>query len=94
MKYLKKFEYNKKTKYSVGDYVFINPDDTVDKYAKITGIEKAKNKHSKISYDIDVFSSSDDLINTFIFPNEIERKMTPDEISQYELRIASGKYNL
>jgi len=93
MKYLKTFEDNKETKYSIGDYVFIKGDDTVDKYAKITGAETPKNEFSKIAYDVDVFSSTGHLIDTFIFANEIKRKMTPDEILQYELRISASKYN-
>lgn len=44
--------------------------------------------------DIEVFDEDGDLISIDIDLDQIERKMTPEEIERYKLRKFSTKYNI
>ena len=89
MKYIKTYE--EKKEYKVGDYVLIKlgTDKSVEPEAKIIQIEDFR-----VTYDIEIFSDSGELVETFVFPGEIERVLTPTEIKEFELKKAANNYNL
>lgn len=98
MKYLKTYEENKiqyytrvSDNYKVGDYVLIklNQDKSVVPEAKIIQIEDFR-----VTYDIEIFSDSGELVETFVFPGEIERFLTSEEIENFELKKKATNYNL
>lgn len=87
------FENNNNHKYNVGDYIFLaeSDDDSVESDAKIIKLHNYGNRNS---YDISVFSSDGELIETYVFDEEIERLLTQEEIELFELKIKASKYNL
>ena len=102
--YLKTVEENK-VEYKIGDYILLkNDDDSVKPEAKIIDIEDKRKFFDfdlkdagikvRITYDIEVFSDSNELIETFVYAEEIERFLTPKEIEEFELKLSANKYNI
>lgn len=89
MKYLKKYdavEYN--SLYDVDDYIYVDPNWFTNKTPKLGKI--IENDGSHVPYRV-LFQTGED---GWIKPDMILRKMSEDEIEQYELKINSDKYNL
>lgn len=85
MKYLKKFE--QLEEYNVGDYVIIKSDYFVDKKSRKGKI--IEDDGSLVPYLVELLD--DDL---YIRVDMIERKLTPDEIYDFNLKLKTKKYNL
>lgn len=85
MKYLEKFE---PVKYNPGDYYLIKLDirGKIEWKAKLIEIDK-------LGYNFEFLNDNDDKIRTYHNPIII-RKLTPEEIAEYELKRNSTKYNL
>lgn len=109
MKYLKTFEkkFQKKLKYNVNDYILIDideilrknkeesiagsPPDNLAKIEKILNDTPGKDREGDwFPYDIIFFNNQ----NITIRPEEIIRKLTDDEILEYESKKQGTKYNL
>lgn len=98
MKYLKKFEAQRTLKYKVGDYILLDmdkvrqenkehgfikvPDDVI---GKIILISSGYYPYLYETYTTNTFMSRD---------FEIIRKLTTEEISEYEIKKTAGNYNL
>jgi hypothetical protein len=92
MKYIKHYEENKPL-YKTGDYVLLDCDNSIQKYAKITNVSPTP------IYDIICFSSKNgDLVDTFVYDQEIGRLLTSKEIEIFNTQINQNvnqtKYNL
>jgi hypothetical protein len=96
MKYLKTYEnLNKENEYEIDDYVHLAKEDSWKVYpdVKIIKIITYDNKDNEIRVESQMKTSNS--IKTFwIDLEEIERKSTPEEIENYELRKNTNKYNL
>jgi len=93
MKYLKTYEENK-VEYKVGDYVLLKPiDQSMKLEVKITHIED-RGLYYKKMYDVDGFSDNDELVDTYVFAEEIERFLTQEEIKEFDLKRTANNYNL
>ena len=99
MKYLKTYEltvreWQKKLfspGYSQGDYViFFIPYDKWHKKLELKGKIKTITIDTVFPYRIVDINGKED---TFQLPNII-RKMTPEEIDEYEMKIQGNKYNI
>ena len=99
MKYIKTYE-TKNIKYKIGDYVLldkkiIEDEDLPDTYALI--YNKFKGAHingSYYFYDVKFPNSKGDHDGYEVEYSEIIRKLTPEEIQEYNIKKDSMKYNL
>lgn len=106
MKYiitLETFKESKKFKYKIGDYVLLNINKIIQtndklgynkvpfKFVQIKDIEEDTEYIYSVDYDS---KDKDDNDNCFIKENEIIRKLTSKEISEYEVIKNMKKYNL
>jgi hypothetical protein len=89
MKYIKKYEaieYN--SLFDIDDYVYVNPDYFTNNNARLGRI--IENDGGQVPYKI--LTSIGEYL--WISPTMILRKMTDEEIEQYEIELNSDKYNL
>lgn len=105
MKHIKTFESHpflstfKGPKYNVGDYVILKEDDVHKRWkVKLEGfIYKMFYNSVEQQYNYRVegeYVHNNKETTFFISDSDIERKMTPEEIEDYQLRKESKKYNL
>ena len=84
-------------RYKKGDYILLKDkedDRSIELECLILAVHNGKNLNYNFWYDIEVFDDHDELIVIDIFPDEVERKMTPEEIKKYNIRKNAKKYNL
>jgi hypothetical protein len=99
MKHIKTFE-GKILKYDVGDYVYVEgyPSGILDNFAKIYRTNKFIKAYGRWDYQVDFFdyynNYHEGIYGTHIDEDDIDRKMTEDEISEFESKITATKYNL
>lgn len=97
MKYIKKFEDTYKDiskrylNYEVGDYVL--PKDKSRKDCYVIIVEITGGWSDYIVEDHDIFTGNT-LSRYPVMDNEIERKLTPEEIYEIEIKRNAKKYNL
>jgi len=99
MKHIKTFENSKELKYNSGDYVLllddINNRWVIDLICKIVDVYvhdyNGKQYYQIISYEL---NRPDVMMKIWVEENEIERKLTFDEIEEYFLSKTMKKYNL
>ena len=93
MKYIKKYEWFE-YKYKIGDYVYVSGYSNFEPYAKILKV----NKETSSGWDYRIRAWSIDykkMVDYFYIDEiDIERKLTPEEIEEFEIQINSNKYNL
>ena len=80
--------------YKVGDYVLLS-DDPKNKWLvclECQIIEKFEN--IEINYKLKAFYFDGRITNFFVDESEINRKMTPEEIKDFKIKIDTKKYNL
>lgn len=106
MKHLKIYEkYKLKAKYKIGDYVSLKiTDDAWNVYTIVKILNINSNpfgwplEDQEMDYYIETFYTHPVMKgqNTqfWVDESDIDRKATPEEIEQYELRITANKYNL
>jgi hypothetical protein len=107
MKYIKKFKkeviYNIKPKYKIDDYIIVNFGEKyiykgyciiINRETSSTYSEDGlENYLYEVKYmDKEKFELFDLLV--YLDDSDIERKMTKDEIEEFELILATNKYNL
>ena len=93
MKHLKTFE-NINLEYKKDDYVFIIGYPNFGNFAKISIVNNT-NKKRNWDYLIEVYNKQKRGFEYgYIDDIDIERKMTEDEILEYEAKISMSKYNL
>jgi len=98
MKYLKMYEDNFGTqKYEVDDYVFLLNNRrfwNLNVCCKIIDVLEIKN--GTISYKIKTFWIDDPSKEekVWVLQKEIERKLTPEEVEEFEFNQTTNKYNL
>ena len=93
MKYIKTYEENK-IEYKVGDYILLKPiDQSMKPEARIVLITD-NGLYMKKMYDIAGFSDNDELVDTYVYEDEIERFLTPEEIKEFDIKMDAISYNL
>jgi len=93
MKYLKLFEKN--LKYEIGDYVYYRSKYYKGK-GKIIDTYFMRNISQYLIHGTTFMFASDTILpnDRWIVGSEIKKKLTPEEIEQYEIEISAEKYNL
>ena len=98
MRYIKTYEnLDNGIEYKIGDYIHLTEEEKWRVYpdVKIIKILIHDNKDNEIRVEAQSKTSADNRTKTFwIDLEEIERKSTPEEIEQYDLRKNTNKYNL
>jgi len=96
MKYIKTFEDSQsEVKYKIGDYVILSESDWMVKpFVKI--LDHWWNDEANMDdYEAEAILDEDSGIGKVIIcDDDIERKMTPEEIEKFELEKSAQKYNL
>lgn len=98
MKYIKKFEdtykdiSKKYLKYQVDDYVL--PYDKSRKNCYVVVVEVTGGGWSDYTVEDRDIITGNALSRYPVMENEIERKLTPEEIEEIEIKRSSKKYNL
>ena len=93
MKYLKTFE-NKNLKYKQDDYVYIVGYPEFDNLAKVYMVN-SKSKNRSWDYLVSGYDNTQEkILRTYVDQDDIERRLTDDEILEYDSRINADKYNL
>lgn len=99
MKYLKTFE-GKNLKYDINDYVYVVGYPYIsDNFAKIYKINNFVKAYGHWDYLISYIDTDDNTYHDkpqgiYIDEYDIERKLTDDEILDFETKISANKYNL
>jgi len=97
MKHLKTFE-GKNLLYDVGDYVYVEGYlSLVNNFARIYRANKFVKAYGHWDYLVNFFDEDgyiSDIYGMHIDEDDIERKMTPEEIEDFESKISASKYNL
>lgn len=98
MKYIKTFE-KKKLKYNIGDYVYVVGYPSIkDNFTKISNINYYVRAYGHWDYQVYFIDGDDNIYHgaygMHIDESDIRRKMTNEEILEFEAKIASIKYNL
>ena len=101
MKYIKAYENFNFFKYNIGDYVLLynklEYNWTIDLRVKIIGFEggnyKMEAHEITPNYKLGV-TSLNTVIFTHLKDDIIERKLTPEEIDEFEMMLQANKYNL
>lgn len=89
MKYIKTFENNDLT-YKIDDYVyFVGYGDDISNFGKINKINKSKHNRT---WDYSICTP--EVNNIYIDEDDIDRKLTIDEIEEYKIKILSKKFNI
>lgn len=96
MKYLKTYEDHYDLTYDVGDYVLVYGERFKENYNPSR--EDIKFKIIEVDYsdhNTPYLLISADGMDLWVPENKwIKRKMTPEEIEEYELKVGANKYNL
>ena len=102
MKYIKTFE--NIVRYKIGDYVLLDMDEIIEHNKKIKNEDDIPFKFSKIinmnsylisfPYGVGYKPDEEDEEPCFVRKEEIIRKLSPEEIDEYEAIKNSKKYNL
>ena len=104
MKYIKTFE-KLESEYKVGDYILLkeDKDNPWRIYRNVKIIDERDIKRGTMSsYQVETFYlKSEEIVNFWISDEDIERKLTPKEIEDLEMKIEdlemkrqANKYNL
>lgn len=94
MKYLKKFE-NENLKYKKDDYVFIVGYPEFDNISKICLSNSKPSKKRGWDYLVNTFYKiTGESAVMYIDESDIDRKLTSEEIYEYEAKKDMTKYNL
>ena len=90
MKHLKTYE--EILEYNIGDYVIVKSEFFKDKLPRLCKITtKGNEPYSKYKwYDCIMIDGTIVIVSD----NMVERKMTSEEIKQFELEMSTNKYNL
>jgi len=101
MKYLKYFE--SELKYEIGDYILLNLDKIYSNNERDYNIEEEDQPDDSMAKIIGVDEDDDKFKFGIIFytdreyrirEDEIERRLTPEEIEEFETKKSALKYNL
>lgn len=104
MKHLRYFESKKNLDVKVGDYFLLldNVDYkwNVDLDVKILRLVDRNNKEINslkgelCSCKIEAFKKNGNLVEFWVYNDDLERKLTPEEIDEYEVKKQALNYNL
>lgn len=102
MKHIKTYENIRKYKeYEIGDCIILKEGEhkwNIETHTKIVNKfipETFQGKPEEYTYLIDAYKlNGGEFLNFWVNLWEIERKMTPEEIEDYKIHLATKKYNL
>lgn len=90
MKHIKLFEELSEDSVGVGDYIEADKRYFTNKQTRVGKIARSEFSMDRLMYNI-ILNTGQDM---WITQEMVIRKLTPEEIDQYEIDLKSNKYNL